>query len=70
MIERPWYSAEQPWGSSQAWPLEAGMSFSYHPRRAVLPHVPWGTGINENIVITEQGAERLSGNWNLRWRRM
>lgn len=71
VIERPWYAAEQPWGSSaSAWPLEAGMSFSYHPRRAVIPHVEWGTGINENILITDNGAERLSGDWDLRWRRM
>lgn len=69
-IERPWYAAEQPWGASQSWPLEAGMSFSYHPRREVSPAVPWGTGINEDILITPDGAERLSGDWELRWRRM
>ena len=69
-IERPWFAAEQPWGSSQSWPLEAGMTFSYHPRREVSPHVPWGTGINEDILITPDGAERFSGNWDLRWRRM
>lgn len=69
-IERPWFAAEQPWGSSQSWPLEAGMTFSYHPRRAVSPLVPWGTGINEDILITPAGAERLSGDWDLRWRRM
>lgn len=69
-IERPWYAAEQPWGSSQSWPLEAGMTFSYHPRRAVSPEVPWGTGINEDILITPDGAERLSGDWDLRWRPM
>jgi Xaa-Pro aminopeptidase len=69
-IERPWFAAEQPWGASQSWPLEAGMSFSYHPRRAVTPDVAWGTGINEDILITAHGAERLSGDWDLRWRRM
>lgn len=69
-IERPWFAAEQPWGSSQSWPLEAGMTFSYHPRRAVTPDVPWGTGINEDILITPDGAERFSGDWDLRWRPM
>ena len=69
-IERPWFAAEQPWGSSQSWPLEAGMTFSYHPRREVSPSVPWGTGINEDILNTPDGAERFSGNWDLRWRRM
>lgn len=69
-IERPWFAAEQPWGSSQSWPLEAGMTFSYHPHREVRPSVGWGTGINEDILITPNGAERFSGDWDLRWRRM
>jgi Xaa-Pro aminopeptidase len=47
--------------------LEAGMTFSFHPRRNVAPTVR-GTGINENIVITEHGAERLSGDWDMRWK--
>ncbi len=69
-IERPWFAAEQPWGGSQNWPLEAGMTFSYHPHRAITPSVAWGTGINEDILITPAGAERFSGDWDLRWRRM
>jgi Xaa-Pro aminopeptidase len=69
-IERPWFAAEPPWGQSQDWPLEAGMVFSYHPKRRVKPAVPWGPGINEDILITPTGAERLSGDWNLRWRVM
>lgn len=69
-IERPWFAAEQPWGTSQSWPLEAGMVFSYHPSRAVTPFSGWSTGINEDILIGGTGAERLSGDWNLRWREM
>lgn len=69
-IERPWFAAEEPWGASQSWPLEAGMTFSYHPHRDVSPAVAWGTGINEDMLITPDGAERLSGDWDLRWRRM
>ena len=69
-IERPWFAAEPPWGQSQDWPLEAGMVFSYHPKRRVKPAVAWGPGINEDILITPAGAERLSGDWNLRWRMM
>lgn len=68
-IERPWYAAATPWGQTQNWPLEAGMVFSYHPRRRVHPAVPWASGINENILITEQGAERF-GTWDHRWRPM
>jgi hypothetical protein len=46
------------------------MVFSYHPRRNTRPHVPWSTGINEDILITDGGAERLSGEWDHRWRVM
>jgi Xaa-Pro aminopeptidase len=69
-IERPWHAAQQPWGQSQDWPLEAGMVFSYHPHRSVSPAPLWGTGLNEDILITENGAERFSVDWNQRWRRM
>lgn len=68
VIERPWYAAAEPWGQSQDWPLEAGMVFSYHPRRDVRPKPTWSTGLNENILITEHGAERLSIDWEHRWR--
>ncbi|GAB4431507.1 MAG: hypothetical protein OHK0015_18050 [Chloroflexi bacterium OHK40] len=69
-IERPWFAAQLPWGASQSWSLEAGMTFSYHPHRDTRPAVHWGTGINEDILITPNGAERLSGDWDLRWLRM
>jgi Xaa-Pro aminopeptidase len=67
-IERPWHAAESPWGQSQDWPLEAGMVFSFHPHRSVIPAVPWGTGLNEDVLITESGIERFSGDWSHRWR--
>jgi Xaa-Pro aminopeptidase len=67
-IERPWFAAAPGWGASQDWPLEAGMVFSYHPRRRVAPDPGWSSGINEDIVITDAGAERLSGGWEHRWR--
>ncbi|MCZ7567160.1 MAG: Xaa-Pro peptidase family protein [Ardenticatenaceae bacterium] len=67
-IEYPWYAADKNWGNSQDTELEAGMVFSYHPRRNVFPAVGRGTGINEDILITEHGVERLSGDWDLRWR--
>ena len=69
-IERPWHAAEKPWGQSQDWPLEAGMVFSYHPRRVVLPDPGWSTGLNEDVLITDQGLERLGAGWSHRWRRM
>lgn len=69
-IERPWFAAEQPWGASQDWPLESGMVFSYHPHRVVNDFRGWTPGINEDILITDQGAERLSGDWSHRWRIM
>jgi Xaa-Pro aminopeptidase len=49
--------------------LREGMIFSYHPRRKVIPEVR-STGFNEDILITKDGAARLSGDWGLRWRPM
>lgn len=49
--------------------LEEGMVFSYHPSRQVLPEAGF-TGINEDMLITANGGERLSGDWSLRWRVM
>lgn len=69
-IEYPWYSAAAEWGSTQDWPLEAGMVFSYHPRRNVVDGPAWSTGINEDIWITPEGARTFSGDWSHRWRRM
>ena len=47
--------------------FEEGMTFSFHPRRNLLPDVRT-TGINENILITADGIERLSEPWDLHWR--
>ncbi len=69
-IEYPWFSAAAGWGSSQNWPLEAGMVFSYHPRRNLVNGPAWSTGINEDIRITPTGAETFSGDWSHRWRPM
>ena len=38
--------------------------------QARLDHRGWSTGLHEDIVITEHGAERLSGGWDQRWRPM
>ncbi len=67
-IERPWFAEEAPWGQSADWPLEAGTVLSYHPHRDVLPRGRWNTGLNEDILITDGGAERLSVDWDHRWR--
>lgn len=69
-IEYPWHAQAAPWGQSKDWPLEAGMVFSYHPRRKIRNYDGWSTGLNEDIVITESGARRLSGGWNQEWRQM
>lgn len=69
-IEYPWHAQRPPWGQSQDWELEAGMVFSYHPRRNVAGYAGWSTGLNEDIAITETGAERLSGGWDQSWRPM
>ena len=49
--------------------LEKGMILSYHPHREVVPPVR-ATGICDDILITENGAERLSGDWDFKWRRI
>ena len=49
--------------------IEEGMLFNYHPHREVVPSVR-DPGISDNILITANGAERLSGDWDLRWRIM
>jgi Xaa-Pro aminopeptidase len=69
-IERPWFAEQAPWGQSQDWELQVGTVISYHPYRDVLPPGYWNTGINEDILINERGAERLSVDWDNRWRAM
>ena len=69
-IERPWHAATPGWGQSQDWPLAAGMTFSFHPHRTVTPQPGWSTGLNEDVLITEHGIERLAGEWDHRWRLM
>ena len=69
-IEYPWHAQRRPWGQSQDWPLQPGMVFSYHPRRNIVGYRGWRTGLNEDIVITDHGAERLSGGWDQSWRPM
>lgn len=68
VIELPWYAAEQPWGGSMDTPLEPGTIVSYHPRRNVVPAVGWSPGVSDNLLVTGDGAELLSGEWSHRWR--
>ncbi len=69
-IEVPWYSDAPGWGASQDRELQAGMVFSFHPRRKVSPFEGRTPGLNEDVLITENGIHRLAGDWNLRWRMM
>jgi len=59
----PWYSNMLEDNEDTA--VEEGMVLCYHPRR-----LSWGPKICDDIVITPNGAERLSGDWDLRWRIM
>jgi Xaa-Pro aminopeptidase len=67
-VERPWWDEAQPCGQEN-WELTDGTVLCYHPSRTMIPKVS-KTGICDDIVITANGAERLSGNWELRWLRM
>ena len=50
--------------------LKEGMVFSYHPHRRTTPRVDRIPAIYDDFVITGDGAEQLSVNWDLRWRIM
>jgi Xaa-Pro aminopeptidase len=67
-IQWPWYSAML--ADNQDAVLKEGMVLCYHPHRDTIPAVACGPSICDDIVITADGAERLSGDWNLRWRVM
>jgi Xaa-Pro aminopeptidase len=68
VIERPWFAAEQPWGSEGDTDIPSGTIVSYHPARRIEPPVGWAPGISDNLLFTEQGGEWLSGDWSHRWR--
>jgi Xaa-Pro aminopeptidase len=70
VIERPWFAAEQPWGGTGDAVLRPGVIVSYHPRRNTVPEVPWSPGVSDNLLITDDGAEWLSGDWSHEWREM
>ncbi len=50
--------------------LQAGMVINYHPAANIKPtaDVRQKTGINDHLLITENGSIRLSGDWDMRWR--
>jgi len=50
-------------------PLGAGMYINYHPSRVLLPEAP-ATGINDGMVITENGGRRIFPAWDMRYRYM
>jgi Xaa-Pro aminopeptidase len=68
VVERPWWDEGQPCGQED-WELPAGTVLCYHPARTMIPSV-LDTGICDDVVITSKGAERLSGDWDFRWRRI
>jgi Xaa-Pro aminopeptidase len=67
-VQWPWYSPKP--DHNQDTVLEEGMVLCYHPRRDTIPAVAWGPRIADDILIAANGAERLSGDWDLRWRMM
>jgi Xaa-Pro aminopeptidase len=67
-IEWPWYSAMLEDNEDAV--LEEGMVINYHPHPRTIPEATHDPAITDNIVIRANGAERLSGDWNPRWRIM
>jgi Xaa-Pro aminopeptidase len=68
VIEYPWFAAEQPWGGSGDFALETGTIISYHPARRIVSGPAWSPGVSDNLLISETGAEWLSGDWSHEWR--
>lgn len=66
-IEWPTFSPDDPSGHKTK--LEAGMVLNYHPAANLTKSVS-AAGINDQILITSEGAQRLSGDWDMRWRRV
>ena len=67
-IEWPRFSSADPEGTHPDAVLRAGQVFSYHPFRPVVPPEVWGPDVHDNVVVTERGLERLSGDWDLGWK--
>lgn len=67
-IEWPYFTP-MPAGSEDT-PLEEGMVFSYHPHRDTIPAVRRLPKIFDGFVITKNGAETLTTNWDFLWRIM
>ena len=64
-VEWPYFSPMMT-GNRDA-PLVEGMVFSYHPHRDTVPAVT-SPRVFDDILITANGAERLTGDWDLGWR--
>jgi Xaa-Pro aminopeptidase len=69
-IEWPRCSSADLHGTNPDEQLREGQVFSYHPFRAVTAPDVWGPDIHDNVLVTPKGFERLSGEWDLRWRSM
>ena len=67
-IEWPTMAPNDPIGHDVE--IEEGMVLNYHPAANIKPtaEVRQKTGINDHILITKDGAVRLSGDWDMRWR--
>ena len=67
-IEWPYFSPMME-GNADA-PLEEGMVFSYHPHRDTIPEVQHPPKIFDGFVITKNGADTLTSDWDFLWRIM
>jgi len=66
-IEWPLYSSADPEGTHGDAVLRAGQIFSYHPARPYPTDAGFLPDIHDNLLITEDGGERVSGDWDLGW---
>ncbi len=68
VIEYPRFSSADPAGTHPDTVLRAGMVLSYHPARPVSTEPLWGPDIHDDVLVRDDGLERLSGDWPFDWR--
>mgnify|MGYP006113747821 FL=1 len=68
-IEKPFYNSVIP-NDSEDWALKKNVALSYHPKRLKLDNGIWSTGINEDILVKQNGAVKFSKDWQHNWVQM
>lgn len=65
-IEKPFYNSII-FNDSENWGLKENVAISYHPKRLSLKKGIWSTGINEDILVKQNGSVKFSKDWPHNW---